>query len=79
MIATSAGRRAMEAGSSKTYLAARGHKLPEPLKIGVMIEIPSLLWQLDNLLPLVDFASVPMISCSSCSPRPRQSQTCRAL
>ncbi len=23
-----------------------------------MIEIPSLLWQLDNLLPLVDFASI---------------------
>jgi phosphotransferase system enzyme I (PtsP) len=52
-------RRAMEAVElEKAYLAARGHALPNPLKIGVMIEIPSLLWQLDNLLPLVDFASI---------------------
>ena len=40
------------------YLAARKHSLPTHLKIGVMIEIPSLLWQLDQLLPLVDFASI---------------------
>jgi phosphotransferase system, enzyme I, PtsP len=40
------------------WLAARGHGSPHNLKIGVMIEIPSLLWQLDQLLPLVDFASI---------------------
>ncbi|MBM3519606.1 MAG: phosphoenolpyruvate--protein phosphotransferase, partial [Alphaproteobacteria bacterium] len=40
------------------YLRERGHALPEPLKLGVMIEIPSLIWQLDNLLPMVDFASI---------------------
>ena len=40
------------------YLRQRGHPLPEPLKLGVMIEIPSLIWQLDNLLPMVDFASI---------------------
>uniref|UniRef100_UPI0035B33653 putative PEP-binding protein n=1 Tax=Aestuariivirga sp. TaxID=2650926 RepID=UPI0035B33653 len=42
----------------KAHLLKRGHRLPEPLKLGAMIEIPSLLWQLDHLLPLVDFASI---------------------
>ena len=42
----------------KQHLLKRGHKLPQPLKLGAMIEIPSLLWQLDHLLPLVDFASI---------------------
>ncbi len=52
-------RRAWEAvETEKAYLAARGHKLPAKLLIGVMIEIPSLIWQLDQLLPLVDFASI---------------------
>jgi len=36
----------------------RGHGLPKSLKMGAMIEIPSLLWQLDQLMPIVDFASV---------------------
>ena len=40
------------------FLAKHGHVLPRSLKIGVMIEIPSLLWQLDQLLPMVDFASI---------------------
>jgi phosphotransferase system, enzyme I, PtsP len=39
-------------------LNARGHALPKSLKLGVMIEIPSLLWQMDSLLPLADFASI---------------------
>jgi phosphotransferase system, enzyme I, PtsP len=39
-------------------LTKRGHQLPKNLKIGVMIEIPSLLWQLDYLFPVVDFASI---------------------
>ncbi len=42
----------------KSYLVQRGHVLPRSLKLGVMIEIPSLLWQLDQLFPLVDFASI---------------------
>jgi phosphotransferase system enzyme I (PtsP) len=42
----------------KVYLLKRGHRLPQPLKLGVMIEIPSLIWQLDHLLPQVDFASI---------------------
>ncbi len=40
------------------WLTARGHAQPKSLKLGVMIEIPSLLWQLDQLLPLVDFGSI---------------------
>ena len=40
------------------YLTGRKHALPKSIKIGVMIEIPSLIWQLDHLLPLVDFASI---------------------
>jgi len=52
-------RRALEVVEiEKNYLLARGHKLPSPLKLGVMIEIPSLIWQLDQLLPMVDFASI---------------------
>ena len=42
----------------KAFLIAHGHQMPEVVKIGVMIEIPSLLWQLDQLLPMVDFASI---------------------
>ena len=36
----------------------RGRPLPVLLRVGAMIECPSLLWHLDALLPLVDFASV---------------------
>lgn len=32
--------------------------LPEKIELGVMLEVPALLWQLDTLLPLVDFVSV---------------------
>jgi phosphotransferase system enzyme I (PtsP) len=35
-----------------------GKKLPSQLKIGVMIEIPSILWQLDALMKRVDFVSI---------------------
>lgn len=36
----------------------RGRPVPAQVKVGVMIECPSILWHLDALLPLVDFASV---------------------
>lgn len=36
----------------------RKRKLPLDIKVGTMLEVPSLIWQLDNLLPLVDFISV---------------------
>jgi phosphotransferase system enzyme I (PtsP) len=42
----------------KTYLAARGHILPTDVALGAMIEVPALIWQLDQLLPSVDFASI---------------------
>ncbi|HYE48497.1 MAG TPA: phosphoenolpyruvate--protein phosphotransferase [Azospirillaceae bacterium] len=37
---------------------ADGGGLPASVKVGVMMEVPSLLFQLDALLPLVDFMSV---------------------
>lgn len=36
----------------------RGQALPERLRVGVMFEVPALAWQLDSLLPHVDFISV---------------------
>ncbi len=36
----------------------RGAVLPSRLRIGAMMEVPGLMWQLDALLPLVDFLSV---------------------
>jgi phosphotransferase system enzyme I (PtsP) len=36
----------------------RGLPTPVPLEVGVMVEVPSLLWQLPALLPRVDFVSV---------------------
>ncbi len=36
----------------------RGGPVPDKVSLGVMIEVPSLLWQLDHLLNDVDFASV---------------------
>jgi phosphotransferase system enzyme I (PtsP) len=41
-----------------TYLRRHGHTLPERVEIGVMVEVPSLLFQLDDLLTRVDFLSV---------------------
>jgi len=32
--------------------------MPIDIKVGTMLEVPSLVWQLDELLPLVDFISV---------------------
>lgn len=40
------------------HLKRHGHVLPASLRMGAMIEVPALLWQLDQLLPLADFASV---------------------
>ncbi len=41
-----------------THLRRHGHKLPERVDIGTMLEVPSLLYQLDELLARVDFLSV---------------------
>jgi phosphotransferase system, enzyme I, PtsP len=40
------------------FLTKHKKVLPRSIKLGVMIEIPSLLWQLDQLFPLIDFASI---------------------
>lgn len=39
-------------------LAARGIALPSKLSVGVIVEIPALLWQLPGLLPEVDFLCI---------------------
>ena len=39
-------------------LERRGGPLPARIRIGVMLEVPSLLFQLDELMPKVDFVSV---------------------
>ena len=41
-----------------TYLRRHNHKLPERIEVGTMVEVPSLLYQLDELLDRVDFLSV---------------------
>src|SRR5581483_10844412 len=41
-----------------THLRRHGHALPERIEIGTMLEVPSLLFQLDELLDRVDFLSV---------------------
>ena len=40
------------------YLARYNHPLPVDLKLGIMLEVPSLLWQLDEICKNVDFVSV---------------------
>jgi len=42
----------------KAFLRRHGYQLPETVKLGVMIEVPSLLFQLDELFSVVHFASV---------------------
>ncbi len=41
-----------------THLRRHGHALPERVQIGTMLEVPALLFQLDELLARVDFLSV---------------------
>jgi phosphotransferase system, enzyme I, PtsP len=38
--------------------AARGHRVPTKIEVGVMFEVPALLWELPQLLPKLDFLSV---------------------
>ena len=41
-----------------THLRRHGHPLPERVEIGTMLEVPALLFQLEELLERVDFLSV---------------------
>jgi phosphotransferase system enzyme I (PtsP) len=43
---------------AKSVLQSRGCELPVAVKLGTMIEVPALLWQLDVLLREVDFVSI---------------------
>jgi len=40
------------------HLSRHAHLLPTVLKVGAMVEVPALLWQLDELMAAVDFVSV---------------------
>ncbi|MCC2098179.1 MAG: peptidase, partial [Hyphomicrobiales bacterium] len=40
------------------HLERHGYDLPVDLKLGVMLEVPSLLWQLDEILAKADFLSI---------------------
>jgi phosphotransferase system enzyme I (PtsP) len=40
------------------HLSKFGHQLPRKLQFGAMLEVPSLLWQLDELMAETDFISV---------------------
>lgn len=40
------------------YLSRFGHVLPTRIKLGAMVEVPALLFQLDELMQTVDFVSV---------------------
>jgi phosphotransferase system enzyme I (PtsP) len=42
----------------QSHLARHGHKGADRIVLGAMIEVPALLWQLDELFRTVDFASV---------------------
>jgi phosphotransferase system, enzyme I, PtsP len=41
-----------------TFLRRHGKPLPDLVKLGAMVEVPSLLWQLDEILARADFLSV---------------------
>jgi phosphotransferase system enzyme I (PtsP) len=51
-----AARRVLELELAHTH--SRGHPLPTGLEVGVMLEVPSLAWQLPTLLRRADFVSV---------------------
>jgi phosphotransferase system enzyme I (PtsP) len=52
-------RRARELVDRETrFLVSHGHTLPREIRLGAMIEVPALLFELDELLEEVDFVSV---------------------
>jgi phosphotransferase system enzyme I (PtsP) len=44
--------------AERALLEARGHEGPQAIRLGAMVEVPSLLWQLDHLLNEADFLSI---------------------
>ncbi len=51
-----AGRAVVE--QELAFLKKHGHRQPDSIKIGAMVEVPAILWQLDELVRHVDFLSV---------------------
>ncbi|MCF8473521.1 MAG: phosphoenolpyruvate--protein phosphotransferase [Emcibacter sp.] len=47
-----------EISRHKLHHANNAANLPKKIQVGTMLEVPALIWQLDNLLPLVDFISI---------------------
>ena len=45
-------------GRELAHLARHGYRAPKSLQLGAMVEVPSLLWELDELASRVDFLSV---------------------
>jgi phosphotransferase system, enzyme I, PtsP len=50
------GREVVE--KEKQRLQRLGHELPSAVRLGAMIEVPSIVWQLDQLLQVADFISI---------------------
>ncbi len=44
--------------TEKAFLTRHGHPLPRKIELGAMIEVPALLWQLDDIVERADFLSV---------------------
>ncbi|ESR24081.1 phosphoenolpyruvate--protein phosphotransferase [Lutibaculum baratangense] len=44
--------------NERQHLLRHGHEIPHEVLLGTMIEVPSVLWQLDELVAKVDFLSV---------------------
>ncbi len=67
------------------HISKFGHQLPKKLQFGAMLEVPALLWQLDELMDEVDFVSVGSNDLSSsrwpsivAMPGSRTGSTCSA-
>jgi phosphotransferase system enzyme I (PtsP) len=45
-------------GKEIEHAKRHGHALPQNIRLGAMVEVPALVYELDALLPLVDFISV---------------------
>ena len=43
---------------TQRFLQRHGHRTPKTIRLGAMIEVPSILWELDHLLALTDFISI---------------------
>ena len=55
---TSSRRRARCSTANSPWLAGRGYEPPRTVQLGVMVEVPSLLWQIDEIAAAADFLSV---------------------